>query len=93
MGSQGQEQYVTVCEFVCVRVCVCWAVRKSMRHTAGRSYSSNKRTGNDMLPPPHMGKGEESAAGGCLSPSLSLSDSLPPYTRKSKSKVCRHVEL
>lgn len=75
MGSQGQEQYVTVC--------VCWAVRKSMRHTAGRSYSSNnEQANNDMLPPPHISDG---VRGRKVLP-VGVSHSLSPLTHASQSQ-------
>lgn len=62
-----------------------------MRHTAGRSYSSNnEQANNDMLPPPCISDGVRGRKVRPVGVSHVLS---PPYTHKSKSKVCRHVEL
>lgn len=83
----------SLCEFVCVRVCVCVGPWENL---CGIQLGAHIQATNEQATTCCLRLTWATTQGGgkcCRWVSLSLSDSLPPYTRKSKSKVCRHVEL
>lgn len=86
MGSQGQEQYVTVCESVCVRMYVSVLSREKIYAAYSWALIFKQQTNRQrhVASASHgrQHKGEESVAGGCLSLSLTLS----PLTHASQSQ-------